>query len=342
LLRAETGNATEHGILFVGLMRACGIPARRIRVLASRGRGWAEYFCPNVGWISVRTTDKTVYLDRAGGDFLEQPDLVTGFEDGYTIDLKLSKEAPSKLARVPLDALYAYPLQNGFHSTKVQDGITTIANYTLPAQIFNQPESEWFKELGYQPTDVLTVPPAIHVPTPPAGAIAADNLTLTTTFDKADHIENCLNWFGLLRANKFQEALDLLVPAEANEVRMKARKRQERRAKEGKDDSKANNHPLVLYLHETFVEIGFEHISLSWPEKNDIECPPKANCRLAPILNVGNHAVEVTIGAKVNGTQVQFQFEFVHSRGTRIFDLRITFNPAYTQTAGGGDNKRDR
>lgn len=346
LLRAETGNAAEHGILFVGLMRACGIPARRLRVLASRGvasRGWAEYFCPNVGWVPVRTTDKTVYVERAVGDFLEQPDLVTGFEDGYTVDLKLSKESPPKFARVPLDAVFALPLQNGFQSSKLQDGITTIAAYTLPAQIFNQPETEWFKESNYGPNDVLTVPPAIYVPTPPSGAISADNLALTTAFDKADHVENCLAWFNLVKTGQFQEALDMFVPAEANEVRMKARKRQERLAKEGKDDSKANNHPLVLYLAETFVEVGLEHIAQSWPGKNEIEIPPKANCRVTPILNVGNHAVEVSIGAKVNGTQVLFKFEFVHSRGARIFDLLITFNHEYLNAgAVGGDNKRDR
>lgn len=342
LLRAETGNAAEHGILFVGLMRACGIPARRLRVIAARGRGWAEFFCPNLGWVSVRTTDKSVYLDRASGDFLEQPDLVTGYEDGYAVDLKSNPAAAPNLGRVGLDAIYPHPLQNGFFASKLQENVSVLPNYSLAIVAF-APETEWFSALKYQPTDILTVPPPIHVPTPPPGAINADNLALITAFDKADHVETCLTWFNYLKGNKFQEALDMFVSSEITEICTKARNRHERRAKEGKDDSKANNHPLVLFLAETFVEVGLEHISLTWPEKNDIECPPKANCRTTPILNIGNHAVEVAIGAKVNGTQLLFKFEFVHSRGSRIFDMRISFNHEYLNAGGsGGDNRRDR
>jgi len=285
-----------------------------------------------------------VYMDRAGGDFLEQPQIVTGYEDGYTIDLKLAPTQPPKLARVALDAVYAHPLQNGFQAVKVQDSIADVPDYTLGPQGTFQPEMEWFKEADYKQTDVLSVPPPIHVPTPPAGAIAADNQALIAAFDKADHIETCLTWFNNLRAAKWQDALDLFVQSLLKDVTMKQKKRQERRAKEGKDDSKSINHPIVLYLNETFGEEGLELISTTWPDqKNEIECPPKANCRLAPIPNIGNHGAEVTIPAKVNGVQVLFKFEFVHSRGTKIFDIRLTFNHEYiAKGQSATDDRRDR
>jgi len=333
VLRACSGDHEDHAVLFVSLMRAAGIPARILRVRRDDD-GYietkAEFYAPTVGWLPCNPSSK-----NPGGESLGVfSGLTLGFNLGVAIELKKSqetKDAP-RLARVPLAPVEIFPLLGDYEAqpeeamdTCIMD-CATITGASVEDETKFRPmgSSGWFDESKYDPiSDMISDPPPIWIPIMDDKLLLEENKRLEEEFKAIDFQTTSKTFIEHLVKKEFKEAQLMFGPDLGKRA--------------------ANQGDIVGLLKQDLKRHGLTQVAISWPnQKNEIKVHPFNKWKREEKW-VGNQMVIIKVPAAWNGTEVLISIKFVHSRGSAIFDLDVTFNVDFSKGEGhmiGQESKR--
>jgi len=180
----------------------------------------------------------------------------------------------------------------------------------------------WFHENQYDPiTDMLFEPPAIWVPEMDEKLLLGENQRLSEEFKVIDFQNISRQFVEHLMKKEFKEAAAMLGPDLAK-----------RTAKLG----------LVGLMKHDLKRNGLGQVAVDWPDKKNDLKPHPFNKWTKVDKWVGNNMVILKIPVTLNGTEVVLSLKYVHSRGSAVFDLDISFNADYLKTEGhqiGHDRK---
>lgn len=311
LLRTGTASTLEHSIMFVGIMRAAGVPARICRMQSDYHEypnvSYAEFFVRNATWVAVQTTDKSRNLES----FATDPPLpVMDYGLGTVVDCKMSKSEEARLVRCDCDPIYFTHVDTGYTVEEGKEALTAepIADFSIePTSFASDQPSGWFPKfsgLSTEDTRLMCPLAPIHVPAPPKGAIDEDNQRLKREFQGFDFKALALQFLEHIGAKEMEQAAERLAVSRLVEVEV---------AKDG----------FSGWFKEELEIANLQHLAEKWPDECEVEILGVEKEDI--ISNIGNDGKIITVGVKLNGMRLLCNLEFVHSRGDKIFDFEILF-----------------